>query len=89
MSPQAPHDPKNEAEITYWNSAGGRRWVERQKSQDIVLGPILQARLQQGFGFRRFTNGFRRRDLPRRIGKNTTRFNRSVTSLMRKLARGL
>ena len=34
------HDPKNEAEITYWNSAGGRRWVERQQSQDIVLGPI-------------------------------------------------
>ena len=39
------HDPKNEAEITYWNSAGGRRWVERQHSQDIVLGPILQATL--------------------------------------------
>jgi len=40
-------DPKNEAEITYWNSAGGRRWVERQQSQDIVLGPILQATLER------------------------------------------
>jgi SAM-dependent methyltransferase len=26
MSLQTQHDPKNEAEITYWNSAGGRRW---------------------------------------------------------------
>ena len=41
------HDPKNEAEITYWNSAGGRHWVERQQSQDIVLGPILQATLER------------------------------------------
>src|SRR6185312_4863073 len=47
MSIQTPHDPKNEAEITYWNSAGGHRWVERQQSQDIVLGPILQATLEQ------------------------------------------
>jgi trans-aconitate methyltransferase len=43
---QTQHDPKNEAEITYWNSAGGRRWVERQHS-DIVLGPILQATLER------------------------------------------
>ena len=53
MSQQTQHDPKNDAEINYWNSAGGRRWVERQQSQDIVLGPILQtalerARLRQG-----------------------------------------
>jgi SAM-dependent methyltransferase len=41
------HDPKNEAEITYWNSTGGRHWVERQQSQDIVLGPILQATLER------------------------------------------
>src|SRR5262249_23771195 len=34
-------------EISYWNSAGGRRWVERQQSQDIVLGPILQAVLER------------------------------------------
>jgi SAM-dependent methyltransferase len=47
MSVQTQHDPKNEAEITYWNSAGGRRWVERQQSQDIVLGPILQAALER------------------------------------------
>jgi SAM-dependent methyltransferase len=47
MSPQTQHDPKNEAEIAYWNSAGGRRWVERQQSQDIVLGPILQATLER------------------------------------------
>ena len=47
MSLESQHDPKNEAEITYWNSAGGRRWVERQQSQDIVLGPILQALLER------------------------------------------
>src|SRR6516165_11343151 len=47
MSFQTQHDPKNEAEITYWNSAGGRHWVERQQSQDIVLGPILQITLAQ------------------------------------------
>src|SRR6516164_1020665 len=47
MSFQTQHDPKNEAEITYWNSAGGRHWVERQQSQDIVLGPILQATLER------------------------------------------
>ena len=29
MSLETQHDPKNEAEITYWNSAGGHRWVER------------------------------------------------------------
>ena len=28
MSLQTQHDPKNEAEITYWNSAGGHRSVE-------------------------------------------------------------
>jgi hypothetical protein len=30
MSLQAQHDPKNETEITYWNSAGGRRWITRK-----------------------------------------------------------
>jgi SAM-dependent methyltransferase len=47
MSLQTEHDPKNEAEIAYWNRAGGRHWVERQRSQDIVLGPILQATLER------------------------------------------
>jgi SAM-dependent methyltransferase len=47
MSLQTQHDPKNEAEIAYWNSTGGRHWVERQQSQDIVLGPILQATLER------------------------------------------
>ena len=47
MSLQTQHDPKNEAEITYWNSAGGRHWVERQQSQDVVLRPILQATLER------------------------------------------
>ena len=41
------HDPKNETEITYWNSAGGHRWVERQQSSDIVLAPILRATLER------------------------------------------
>jgi SAM-dependent methyltransferase len=47
MSLQIQHDPKNEAEVTYWNNAGGHRWVERQQSQDIILGPILQAALER------------------------------------------
>ena len=47
MGQHTQNDPKNEAEITYWNSAGGRRWVERQQSQDIVLGPILLATLER------------------------------------------
>ena len=47
MSLEIQHDPKNEAEITYWNNTGGRHWVERQQSQDIVLGPILQAALER------------------------------------------
>jgi len=41
MSLQTQHDPKNEAHISYWNSAGGGRWVARQNLSDIVLGPIL------------------------------------------------
>ena len=41
------YDPKNEVEITYWNSAGGRRWIERQQAQDMVLGPILHAALER------------------------------------------
>ena len=40
MSLQTQHDPKNETEITYWNSAGGGRWVARQNLGDIVLAPI-------------------------------------------------
>ena len=47
MSLQTQHDPRNEAEVIYWNSAGGRRWVERQQSQDIVLSPMLQATLER------------------------------------------
>jgi SAM-dependent methyltransferase len=47
MSLQTQNDPKNEAEITYWNGAGGRHWVERQQPQDTVLGPILQATLER------------------------------------------
>ncbi len=47
MNVEIQHDPKNEAEITYWNSAGGRHWVERQESQDTVLAPILTAALER------------------------------------------
>src|SRR5262249_15564012 len=46
MSLQTQHDPKNEAEITYWNSAGGRRWVERQQSQ--LPATLERAQLRQG-----------------------------------------
>ena len=45
MSLETQHDPKNEAEITYWNSTAGRHWVERQASQDAMLAPILAAAL--------------------------------------------
>ena len=44
MSLQTQHDPKNEAEISDWNSAGGRPFGCTPKSQDIVLGAILQER---------------------------------------------
>jgi ubiquinone/menaquinone biosynthesis C-methylase UbiE len=47
MSLETQHDPKNEAEITYWNSTAGRHWVERQESQDAMLAPILAAALKQ------------------------------------------
>ena len=33
MSLQAQHDPKNETEITYWNSAGGRPLGRTPKSR--------------------------------------------------------
>ena len=46
MSVQTQHDQKNEAKIAYWNSAGGRRWVERQQSR-YRLCPILQATLER------------------------------------------
>jgi hypothetical protein len=58
MSLQTQHDPKNEAEITYWNSAGGRHWVERQQSLDIVLGPMLQATLERAQRGRASVLGF-------------------------------
>jgi hypothetical protein len=48
MSLQTQHDPKNEGEITYWNNAGGRRWVERQQPQDIVLWKKSQIRWSTG-----------------------------------------
>src|SRR5271165_255900 len=47
MSLVTPHDPKNEAEVTYWNSTAGRHWVERQESQDTLLAPILAAALER------------------------------------------
>ena len=40
MRLETQHDLKNEAQITYWNSAGGRHWAERQQSQDAVLAPM-------------------------------------------------
>ena len=41
------YDPKNEAEVAYWNSTAGRHWVERQESQDTLLAPILTAALER------------------------------------------
>jgi len=47
MRLETQHDLKNEAQITYWNSAGGRHRAERQQSQDAVLAPILRATLER------------------------------------------
>jgi ubiquinone/menaquinone biosynthesis C-methylase UbiE len=33
------HD-RNAEQITYWNGPGGQHWVDRQKMQDSVLGPV-------------------------------------------------
>jgi SAM-dependent methyltransferase len=47
MSAGIQYDPKNEAEVAYWNSTAGRHWVERQESQDTLLAPILKAALER------------------------------------------
>jgi SAM-dependent methyltransferase len=36
------HD-KNADQIAYWNGPGGKRWSDRQASQDVLLGPVSQA----------------------------------------------
>jgi ubiquinone/menaquinone biosynthesis C-methylase UbiE len=38
-------DAPNAKEIAYWNSVGGRNWVQRQESQDVMLAPISAAAL--------------------------------------------
>lgn len=36
-------DERNVDQIAYWNGAGGRHWVGRQQTQDVVLAPISAA----------------------------------------------
>ncbi|HXZ01705.1 MAG TPA: methyltransferase domain-containing protein [Stellaceae bacterium] len=36
-------DERNADQIAYWNGVGGRHWVTRQQTQDIVLAPISAA----------------------------------------------
>ena len=32
----------NADQIAYWNGPNGQRWTDRQASQDVLLGPVLQ-----------------------------------------------
>jgi ubiquinone/menaquinone biosynthesis C-methylase UbiE len=41
------NDASNATEIAYWNNAGGRNWVRRQKGQDTILAPISQAAIER------------------------------------------
>ena len=52
METPSGHD-RNADQIAYWNGPGGRRWAERQQSQDIVLAPVAdlvidRARIKAG-----------------------------------------
>src|SRR5262245_59085133 len=42
-----PHDARNETEIAYWNGPGGRNWVDRQKTQDTILSPVLEVTIER------------------------------------------
>ena len=98
MSVQTQHDPKNEDEITYWNNAGGRHWVERQQSQDMVVGPILQATLERaqprqgervvdiGCGAGASLDCARRAHWPFRTGAGRRRFSADVGARCRAAA---
>jgi SAM-dependent methyltransferase len=39
MDTPAGHD-RNAEQIEYWNGPGGQKWVHRQATQDILLGPV-------------------------------------------------
>lgn len=36
-------DERNADQIAYWNGPGGRHWVNRQQTQDVVLAPMSAA----------------------------------------------
>jgi len=42
-----PADDRNADEIAYWNGPGGRRWLDRQQSQDALLAPVTQMLLDR------------------------------------------
>jgi len=42
-----PADDRNAAEIAYWNGPGGQRWLDRQKTQDVLLAPVTEVLLDR------------------------------------------
>jgi ubiquinone/menaquinone biosynthesis C-methylase UbiE len=41
MTTPTPHDRKTD-QAAYWNGPAGRRWMERQDTQDVLLAPISE-----------------------------------------------
>jgi trans-aconitate methyltransferase len=35
-------DDRNADQAAYWNGAAGRRWMDRQETQDVLLAPISE-----------------------------------------------
>jgi ubiquinone/menaquinone biosynthesis C-methylase UbiE len=46
MNTPATHE-QNADQAAYWNGPGGRRWVDRQSLQDVVLAPVSEALLDR------------------------------------------
>ena len=46
MDIPATHE-QNADQATYWNGPGGRRWVDRQSLQDVVLAPVSEVLLDR------------------------------------------
>jgi ubiquinone/menaquinone biosynthesis C-methylase UbiE len=45
--PNDERERSNADQIAYWNGPGGRRWLDRQRSQDAVLAPISRLLLDR------------------------------------------
>ena len=46
MATPTVHD-RNTEQAAYWNGPAGRRWMERQDTQDVVLAPISELLLDR------------------------------------------